>query len=401
MRKNPKGSNVIGLLIIIVILGITSVNNSSGSNARSGGADHGNGPKYEALAKCTNQPILNHVPSIMANYSQITPLGAVEAPDHVFPTDHLYFGFKDFAQGITPAPVTNIFAPGNIVVTYIQNTFTMHNGKVVSNDNGLYFFGCKGVYFKFDHIQTLSGQLAKAIIDRKKYSRCSVFSPAPGELIHGCDTNIDIKLSSGTIMGTVGGNSALAAFDFGAYKIGYTDPGFIDTKFYPLFNAVCGLDYFTATVKAQLYNLLSRSVEPRCGTVGQDKAGTAQGGWFSTQDIQTAMNHWDTHLALLHNNFDPTMGELTVAGTISQPAIVFFTPTHSGLIDREPSEVTADGKVYCYQSDPSSHDQRMSMVPVDGKYLLELLSNKHLKIEYQSGSCTDNEAFATPTDYYR
>ena len=57
-------------------------------------------------------------------------------------------------------------------------------------------------------------------------------------------------------------------------------------------------------------------------------------------------------LAFLHNNIDPTKTELSISGNFTSQAGAFmFTPNHSGTIDREPAEVTADGQIYCYNAD--------------------------------------------------
>ena len=164
--------------------------------------------------------------------------------------------------------------------------------------------------------------------------------------------------------------------------------------------AVCGLDYFSSDVKAQLYSLVKRTTEPRCGQVGQDKADAAQGGWFATKDTRQAMSDWSTQLSLIHNNIDPGFGVLAVAGKVSSPMMFVFKTTSSGHINREPSEVKADGSVYCYQNEPQPQNSYVQGNG-SGKILIELDNNKLLKVEYLSGKCSNSETLASSTSYYR
>ena len=74
-------------------------------------------------------------------------------------------------------------------------------------------------------------------------------------------------------------------------------------------------------------------------------ANTAQGRWFF--DATTADDH---HLALVHDNVDPTQGVFSMGTSVpSIPVSTYpFTPLPSGKVNADFNRVTADGSVYCY-----------------------------------------------------
>jgi hypothetical protein len=83
-----------------------------------------------------------------------------------------------------------------------------------------------------------------------------------------------------------------------------------------------------------------------------------------------------------------------------------FTPAHSGIINREFSEVNADNKIYCYQSDDNFDGSYLNedgkTITKEGfKYLLQLVDDTHLKAEVQSGVCGIRELFKNPDKFER
>lgn len=87
-----------------------------------------------------------------------------------------------------------------------------------------------------------------------------------------------------------------------------------------------------------------------------------------------------------------SLGEITGG----QSGQIQFTPKHTGTIDREPNGVRADGKVYFYNYDRDKEGQQS-----EGKILAKLVDDRHLKLEYQPGSCTTAETFTKPYSYER
>jgi hypothetical protein len=371
-------------------------NTQNNQSQQSGGYQPPSGTSFKALAACSSQPPLTTVPTTLSDYQQIVPLGNIGVPDHTIPTDHLYFGFKEQGGG------SNLVAPGNIVVTAIMNSGETHtDGKGTNtNDYALTFYACKGVYFVLGHVETLSGPLAAAVKDQKWDRPCDRHNPAPGEETFYCNKTIDIALKSGESIGTVGGKVGLGAFDFGAHKVDYVDPGFIRPERYPNVDAVCGLDYFTPDAKAALFTKVPRTTEPRCGQIGQDARGTAQGDWFSTQNLQQGMSDWSTNLSLAHDNIDPSIGIVGVAGQIGgAPATYRYHPTTSGIMNLQPSQLKPGSTTYCY-SDNATDISHGGTAP-SGKILIQLIDASTMKVEHQDGACGASEQLHSSTTYYR
>jgi hypothetical protein len=409
MGKNQNGFHVVGLAIVIVVLGIIGLvgwrvmsiskatqTNSQSSSQTSGIAalQEGTGPNYKALAACGSQPPLNTVPINTSAFYQIVPLGNLNVPDHAIPTDHVYFAYNQ------PGDTTPLRAPGKIVVTSITYSGETKDG-ITHNDYAVNFFACKGVVFDFAHIGQLNGALGQAVNGDNWDAPCQKHSPAAGEETSYCTKTADIVLQAGDIIGIAGGPGK-GAFDFGAHDASYQTKDLVTpslyTGAYP--NSVCALDYFDSASKAQLYTLLKRTQAPLCGQVGNDKANTAQGAWFATKDSQQAMSDWNTQLGLVPNNLNPDMVSLAVAGTVGQPSLFQFKPVHSGTINRIPSEVTASATVYCFQNEMQPKNSFLTSQG-SGKFLMQLIDNKTLKVEHKDGSCSASEAFISPTTYYR
>ncbi len=95
-------------------------------------------------------------------------------------------------------------------------------------------------------------------------------------------------------------------------------------------------------------------------------------------------------LALAHENYDPSIGAISIGGTIAQRSEWRFDPTHAGTVNREFSEITPGDSIYCYQA---------SGMP--GRILIQLVTATTLTIEHQSSSCSGTVAFVNPFAYQR
>lgn len=356
-------------------------------------------PNLNALPKCSNTTLLNTVPVDLSKFTEIIPLGSIDPPDHAIPTDHIYFSYFNGGDS------ANLVSPGKIVVTSVMNSgeTIMKNGvsTPISNDYAIYFSPCKGTTLYFGHVGSLSGKFNQLFKSAKLDQPCQHNTPAPGEQTFYCWKSMDVALSPGEPLGIAGGEPAVHAFDFGARVDGYADPGFVRPERSPSgVAAVCPLDYFDAASKSALYAKILRKGTPRCGQVGQDVKGTAQGDWYSTTDIQKGLPDWSTNLSLVHNNRDPSLGELGVAGVITNPKFFIFIPTHSGTINREPSEVTS-GPIYCYQDDAHAQNPAIDWGEPTGSFLIQMIDGQEMNISFQTSQCSEPYSFVSPTKYYR
>jgi len=75
-----------------------------------------------------------------------------------------------------------------------------------------------------------------------------------------------------------------------------------------------------------------------------------------------------------------------------------FIPKNNGQINREFSQVTSDGNIYCYQG--ASVIRNFETVPL-GKVIVQMTDDESLQIEYQSDNCTGDETFSDPAVYRR
>ncbi|MFA5070311.1 MAG: hypothetical protein WC528_03435 [Patescibacteria group bacterium] len=144
-------------------------------------------------------------------------------------------------------------------------------------------------------------------------------------------------------------------------------------------------------------DFMARTKEPVCGEIIQDIPGTAQGVWWgdNPEVYQTKA------LAIVHYNMDPSIGIFSMDKSITGDySVVMFFPKHSGIINREPSEITADDNIYCFMDDYSAEKQ-LSREKMAGKILVQLINDHRLKVEHQDGSCSSDESFINPFEYQR
>jgi len=119
-----------------------------------------------------------------------------------------------------------------------------------------------------------------------------------------------------------------------------------------------------------------RLVEPICGRVDYDVAGTASGVWYQKSSSSTYPE--DPHLALVYDNVDPSLAALSI-GTFGPTGLYYFLPQNTGLVNRR-FEDMKDSEIYCFDaSTKSSSDSSLS----DDQYqfILKLKKNK-LSSEY-------------------
>jgi hypothetical protein len=156
---------------------------------------------------------------------------------------------------------------------------------------------------------------------------------------------------------------------------------------------ICPVDYFEAATRSGLEARLGRSdgkeprtAEPRCGTVMQDLPGTAQGIWYLAGTVDEGPE--DPHLALVHDNVDPTVATFSVGTSIPGLAsrVYPFRPKTSGLVNRDFGAIAADGRVYCFHSTAGIPNWRSSggSLARGSIVLVALTSATTLRIERQA-----------------
>lgn len=333
---------------------------------------------------------VSHIP--ISELQNIVPLGNLNPSGHTFPTNHLYFHLKGFS-GVESSPNAQVVAPGNIWITRIGSSeYTMKERQI--KDYKLDFTVCMEVRGYFIHIASLSEKLLQSFAQP---DNCKEYDTG-GIHYKNCEKDFyfsPISVAGGESIGTVGGSSDFGLADLRTQELVYANP----KRWYedPL-HRVCPLDYFSEGVGMQLKSLLGssdikRTVEPICGEVAQDKPGTAQGVWFVKGTSNTYPE--DPHLALVHDNIDPEKGVFSVGASINElsSGTYSFNPGSSGLVNRDFKNITADGKVYCYEAQGGRPYTQYVVV------ILQLTSSTTLRIEKQNSNICGNGPWAFSSNY--
>src|SRR5260370_36264111 len=92
-----------------------------------------------------------------------------------------------------------------------------------------------------------------------------------------------------------------------------------------------------------------RGPPPLCGQILFDIAGTAKGDWYhpGSPDIPE-----DPHLSLIDNNVYAPQQTISIGNSLPNCAPNFhtFNAVSAGHVDRDLSQVTADGTIYSYDT---------------------------------------------------
>lgn len=349
---------------------------------------------------CPDGPIYTTSPIDPKHLLSVTPLGNLNPPDHTIPTDHIYLVTKANNE-IHPELARKVVAPADITISRISHSIAKKSGKIFTDDYSIDFSSCKDIQAKFGHVTKLSEKVADLIKDQP--GDCRVDHPRPEDEYTYCRIGIDLALKAGEELGEAGAGLATGldfwTMDFRSKPLEYANPSRFREE---QLHIVCPIDLFEPSLKQILSEKFGRyeqkrTVEPLCGSVNQDIAGTAAGNWITTKDgLIDQPEAWGKSLALVHDNVDPTVGVVVIGGVIAKPQKIQFNPTQSGNTNREFSEVKAKDQIYCYEGGMISQYSNQK-----GRILIQMTDETSLKVEYQSSGCQDNFQFVNPTTYYR
>lgn len=339
----------------------------------------------------------------------LTPLGNLNPPGHTSPVDHIYFQTKE--TGKIP-----LYAPADSWITKATEIAYKDNlGNYIPSGYTLEYTLCDGLELALAEYTELIPEI-KAKIGGQSADNCKgdISKPGHDKIERQCNYELNYQAKSGDLVGwvqkTPDGKLPFEVWAFNRNKLSRED---IDWKYYdekggyPYPRAFCLFDLYNGDLKNQYYSKFGwsdengngfrpRTIEPLCGQVNQDITGTIQGMWFGDKDNKnTNIEFEGKGLAFIHNNIDPTIAEISIGGNFMSSGIISFKPLHDTNINREFSEVKADGKIYCYDN-PQSYRQKDG-----GKILVQLLDDSSLNVEHQVGACKTIETFQKPFTYYR
>ena len=346
------------------------------------GDDGGMGPP-DGLRACGTSPFLTVSPMALSDIDQIAPLGNLNPPAHVLPTDHLYFYPSSLGSGTRSVPLVS---PGDVVITEVFLNQRSGGGFPAQEDYDFTFWSCTDVRMSFAHVTTLAPSLAGRV--GAIGQSCDPPYQAGGVTNRACRKSVSIELAAGEPIGTTGGPMQ-GGLDWTTVdrrvSLPFVNPGrsWGASSEFGQSQATCGLDYIVAALADSLRAKLGRpsarrTIAPVCGMHMHDVAGTASGRWYrpSRPDFPE-----DPHLALARDNYNPNLAAFSVGTSVpSLPTgVYFFTPATSGMVNLDFRNVSAIGTTYCYQT--SNPPRRI---------LLSLLSATRVRIQAAgTGLCGD------------
>jgi len=345
----------------------------------------------------------------LKHITSITPLGNLNPPGHTSPVDHNYFSVDTDNKVPVYAPADGWITDLVVILAKDEKT-----SKYVDRWITLDIEICQGLKLTLANLTEASSILKDNWPKNDNGCKYGINKSGHDFTEGQCYYHSNIKVRAGDFLGYTQNEinkDGTKSFGFEIWAANYNQspPANIDWSFYDddrYAHIMCTFDLYTGSLKKQFYDKLGtvdskftdssfikRTIEPICGTVNQNIVGTIQGMWFGEgwKNRKDKNNPEDSRqFSFLHWNIDPTYAEIGNAGEISngQPDQVTFLPNHSGTIDREPSEVKADNKIYCYNFR-------------DGKILTQLVDDRHLRLEYQSGFCERSETFKKYFNYER
>ncbi|MFA5918798.1 MAG: hypothetical protein WC800_04580 [Candidatus Nanopelagicaceae bacterium] len=351
--------------------------------------------------------------------STLTPLGNINPPGHTSPVDHIYFS-TNYASKIP------LLAPADATITNLTEILKADSfGKYQPTGYVVRYVVCDGLVLDFASYTSLIKPLQDELASKTPDCVYGIVKPGHTGGPEGqCYYNVKYKVKSGEKIGWVQAirNGQSLDLPFEIWAANYNKPARPDVN-WDFYNddryahSMCTFDLYSGDLKDQFYAKFGqmvnsdskkkdpkssgpvifkpRTIEPICGQVNQNIVGTIQGMWYAGTSVEMDLESQGKGLAFLHNNFDPSVGEISIGGTITEKAgLLEFEPTHSGTINREPSEVKADGEVYCYDAAPNEW-------MLGGRVLVQLVDEIQLKAEHQLEKCTGQESFLSPITYRR
>ena len=342
----------------------------------------------------------------------LRPLGYTTGMDHILPVDHTGFTFKASVDEKIP-----VYAPTQITINQIStHTDYRANGTPFTNQsNYMYEFTiCRELTGWMEFIHQFSPDIQRVWDQAQKTHNEGPLNQGAKAVNDSARVNIIVK--AGQLLGYTNTQPSLALSIYDTRP----KPNNVDASYYGnnqrIVNAICFTDLYSEDLKNTLTSkygyfedrqgltpgFTPRTIEPKCGQVIQNIAGTVQGDWFANRPKKDEnLESEGKTISFIHNNFDPSFTEISIGGNIvSKPQTFAFKPSHAGSVDREFSE-TKTGETYCYKNDPARPEFIFAPTNNDSRVIVKLLDEHHLKIEIQTGGCENIPEFMKAVIYER
>lgn len=312
-------------------------------------------PSLASLATdpCSSGALFTASPLDVEDISAIRPLGGVNPPSHVFPTDHIYFYMHQNSAGVPY--VVPFYSPGDMTVVAISAS---QHVKAGYTDFVLELQPCHDVRVVFGHISTLDVGIFGESSSFASWNLTNEYETG-GEIYRLWRRNVSIEVSAGQQLGTTGGRRGQYALDLGVYDRRLPAEAVANRLRWSqssVLTSVCPFDYYAhGTVRTALLDLIETEAdvpsESRCFTVFQDAPGTARGCWFVEGTIDTYPE--DPHVALIVSNIRPSRYVFSVGTSIQGLAsgTYEFAPYQAGVLNRPFDRIGPDGTIYGFDVD--------------------------------------------------
>jgi len=291
-------------------------------------------------------------PIDIGNILSIVPLGNLNPPSHVFPTDHIYFYISRQEGGDRTKEVA-LYSPGNLIATSVNAIEHVKAGIVDYNIN---FVQGNSLHVRLGHVSSLSEDIFGDTSSFKNWEMTNEYSTG-GETYRWWSKEYDSVVVAGQVIGTAGGNPNQWALDLFVYDLERTQRNVANPERWSQSWYLHGVDplsyYEDGALFEQLLRLIDREMseeeQPPFGSVLQDLPGTAQGCWFLQGVTETYPE--DPHGALVHDNIRPRFAVLSIGNTVRnlQADVYEFLPREGGVLNRDFGDITPDGKTYGFE----------------------------------------------------
>jgi len=339
-------------------------------------------------------PLFDTIPVELNDFIAFRPLGFMSPPIHIFPAKHSAFSMTLPGNEPVAKPVR---APGQ---SWVAEIWEISVGTGAANYQ-VFIYPCREVRLYFGHIASLSEKLMAGLSGDQP--ACSSTVETAATFTRCRHEDLLIPLESGEPFGM---GPDTAGVDFGLIDFRRAPAGFIVPEhydyFYPYYASP--LDYFTPEARRVLESKTGsvfgdplRTTEPIGGTYMHDIPGTAQGNWFFPGVYLRDAPDVSPLLALAHDYVDPSQPLFSIGTSIQgvNAGLYTFRIENQGLVNRDFSEVRADGQTYCYEN--FSQERPAGGMPVGqlrGILLVSMPSDTTLKIEaVEGGSCAESASW--------
>lgn len=281
----------------------------------------------------------------------ITPLGNLNPPDHVLPTDHIYFYFASPNAGESPvARRTAFVAPADGTVTTVFASASIPDVKVFVRVSDT-------VSYYIDHL------IPDAPIARGMTLRAGQRLGTSGS-------------SFGVDLGVVNATLTLGFVNPARYASGDT------------LHADAPLKYYEEPLRSTLYALVQRIGAERDGKIDFDVASRLSGNWFSESGA--------VPLAFVYDTYDPAQVRISIAGALGQIGVFAI-----GASDPLPRDVSpASGKVRYTLSRSITGPSPGTGSPT-ARLLVEMLTDQRIRAELFNMSASADDFTAAAATFAR